>query len=119
MSVIPRLTKKPAYRVEDFAYVAIAAATPMVLIVTPSFPANTPREFVDYLKANPGKVNWASSGVNSTPHVSMAIFTAATGVKLTHVPYKGAAVALIDIVSGQVSGMHSSVASAESQIKSG
>ncbi|MGZ5230857.1 MAG: Bug family tripartite tricarboxylate transporter substrate binding protein, partial [Burkholderiales bacterium] len=45
----PLLTKKPAYRVEDFAYVAIAAATPMVLIVTPSFPANTPREFVDYL----------------------------------------------------------------------
>ena len=55
----------------------------MILIVTPSFPAKTPREFVDYLKANPGKVNWASSGVNSTPHVSLAIFTHATGVKLT------------------------------------
>ncbi len=114
----PLLTKKPAYRVEDFAYVAIAAATPMVLIVTPSFPANTPREFVDYIKANPGKVNWASAGVNSTPHVSMAIFTSATGVKLTHVPYKGAALALIDIVSGQVAGMHTSVASAEAQILS-
>jgi tripartite-type tricarboxylate transporter receptor subunit TctC len=114
----PLLTKKPAYRVEDFAYVAIAAATPMVLIVTPSFPANTPREFVDYIKANPGKVNWASAGVNSTPHVSMAIFTAAAGVKLTHVPYKGAALALIDIVSGQVAGMHTSVASAEAQIRS-
>ena len=87
----------------------------MVLIVTPSFPATTPREFVDYLKANPGKVNWASAGVNSTPHVSMAIFTAATGVKLTHVPYKGAALALIDIVSGQVAGMHTSVASAEAR----
>nr|ALS89805.1 tripartite tricarboxylate transporter family receptor [uncultured bacterium] len=114
----PLLTKKPAYRVEDFAYVAIAAATPMVLIVTPSFPAKSPREFVDYIKANPGKVNWASSGVNSTPHVSMAIFTSATGVKFTHVPYKGAALALIDIVSGQVAGMHTSVASAESQILS-
>ncbi|MGZ5090826.1 MAG: Bug family tripartite tricarboxylate transporter substrate binding protein [Burkholderiales bacterium] len=114
----PLLTKKPAYRVEDFAYVAIAAATPMVLIVTPSFPANTPREFVDYLKANPGKVNWASAGVNSTPHVSMAIFIGATGVKLTHVPYKGAALALIDIVTGQVAGMHTSVASAEAQIRS-
>jgi tripartite-type tricarboxylate transporter receptor subunit TctC len=113
----PLLSKRPLYQVEDFAYVAVAAATPMVIIVTPSFPANTPRELVDYLKANPGKVNWASSGVNSTPHVSMAIFTYATGVKLTHVPYKGGAPALIDIVSGQVAGMHTSVATAESQIR--
>ncbi len=114
----PLLSKKAPYRVEDFSFVAIAAATPMVLIVTPSFPASTPREFVDYLKANPGKVNWASAGVNSTPHVSMAIFTAATGVKLTHVPYKGAALALIDILSGAVAGMHTSLASAEAQIRS-
>ena len=114
----PLLAKKPLYRIEDFAQVAIAASTPMVLVVTPSFPASTPREFVDYLKANPGKVNWASAGVNSTPHVSMAIFTAATDVKLTHVPYKGAALALIDIVSGQVDGIHTSVASAEAQIRS-
>jgi tripartite-type tricarboxylate transporter receptor subunit TctC len=113
----PLLTKRPVYQIEDFAYVVIAAATPMVIIVTPSFPANTPRELVDYLKANPGKVNWASAGVNSTPHVSMAIFTHATGVKLTHVPYKGGAPALIDIVSGQVAGMHTSVATAESQIR--
>ena len=76
------LVKKPAYRVEDFAYVAIAADNPMVLIVNPSIPAKTPGEFVDYVKAHPGKVNWASAGVNSTPHISMAIFAAATGVKL-------------------------------------
>ncbi len=113
----PLLSKRPVYRIEDFAYVVIAAATPMVVIVTPSFPAHTPREFVDYLKANPGKVNWASAGVNSTPHVSMAIFTHATGVKLIHVPYKGGAPALIDVVSGQVAGMHTSVATAESQIR--
>ena len=112
------LAKKPPYRVEDFTYVAIAADNPMVIIVTPSFPAKTPGEFVDYLKANPGKVNWATAGVNSTPHVSMAIFTAATGVNLTHVPYKGGALALIDIVSGQVAGMHTSVATAEAQIRS-
>jgi len=114
----PLLSKRPVYQVEDFTYVVIAAATPMVIIVTPSFPANTPRELVDYLKANPNKINWASAGVNSTPHVSMAIFTYATGVKLTHVPYKGGAPALIDIVSGQVAGMHTSVATAESQIRS-
>ena len=113
------LMKKPLYRVEDFAYVAIVADTPMCIVVTPSFPANNPRELVDYLKANPGKVNWASSGVNSTPHVSMAIFTSATGVKLTHVPYKGGALAMVDVVSGQVAGIHTSVATAEAQIRSG
>jgi tripartite-type tricarboxylate transporter receptor subunit TctC len=113
------LAKKPAYRVDDFAYVAIAADNPMVLLVNPSFPAKTPGEFVDYVKANPGKVNWASAGVNSTPHVSMAILSAATGVKLTHVPYKGGALAMIDIVSGQVAGILTSVATAEAQIRTG
>lgn len=113
------LSKRPAYRVEDFSYVAVFAETPMVLLVTPAFPAKTPRELVDYAKAHPGKVNWATAGVNSTPHVSMAIFVSATGVKLTHVPYKGGAPAMIDIVSGQVAGMHTSVATAEAQIRSG
>jgi tripartite-type tricarboxylate transporter receptor subunit TctC len=112
------LVKKPAYRVEDFAYVAIAADNPMVLVVNPSFPAKTPGEFVDYVKAHPG-VNWASAGVNSTPHISMAIFAAATGVKLTHVPYKGGALAMIDVVSGQVAGILTSVATAEAQIRAG
>ena len=113
------LVKKPAYRVEDFAYVAIAADNPMVLIVNPSIPAKTPGEFVEYVKARPGKVNWASAGVNSTPHISMAIFEAATGVKLVHVPYKGGALAMIDVVSGQVAGILTSVATAETQIRTG
>ena len=113
------LVKKPAYRVDDFAYVAIAADNPMVLVVNPSIPAKTPGEFIDYVKAHPGKVNWASAGVNSTPHISMAIFEAATGVKLVHVPYKGGALAMIDVVSGQVAGILTSVATAESQIRTG
>ena len=113
------LVKKPAYRVEDFAYVAVAADNPMVLLVNPSIPAKTPGEFVDYVKARPGEVNWASAGVNSTPHISMAIFAAATGVKLVHVPYKGGALAMIDVVSGQVAGILTSVATAETQIRTG
>jgi tripartite-type tricarboxylate transporter receptor subunit TctC len=113
------LAKKPPYRVQDFAHVAIAADNPMVLVVHPSFPAKTPREFVDYVKANPGKVNWASAGVNSTPHISMEILAAATGIKLTHVPYKGGAPAMIDVVSGQVAGILTSVATAETPIRTG
>ena len=112
------LVKKPAYRVEDFAYVAIVADNPMVLLVNPSFPAKTPGEFVDYVKAHPG-VNWASAGVNSTPHIAMSMFVAATGIKLTHVPYKGGALAMIDVVSGQVAGILTSVATAETQIRTG
>ena len=113
------LAKKPPYRVEDFAYVAIVADNPMVLVVNPSFPARTPGEFVDYVKANPGKVNWASAGINSTPHIAMAVLAAATGIKLTHVPYKGGAPAMIDVVSGQVAGILTSVATAEAPIRQG
>ena len=112
------LVKKPSYRVEDFAYVAIAADNPMVLVVNLSIPAKTPGEFVDYVKAHPG-TNWASAGVNSTPHIALAMFAAATGVKLTHVPYKGGALAMIDVVSGQVAGILTSVATAETQIRTG
>jgi tripartite-type tricarboxylate transporter receptor subunit TctC len=91
----------------------------MVLVVHPSVPAKTPGEFVDYVKANPGKVNWASAGVNSTPHISMEILAAATGIKLTHVPYKGGAPAMVDVVSGQVAGILTSVATAEGPIRTG
>ena len=112
------LAKKPPYRVEDFAYVAIAADNPMVLVVNASFPAKTPGEFLDYVKANPGKINWASAGINSTPHISLAILAAATGVKLTHVPYKGGAPAMVDVASGRVAGILTSVATAEVHIRS-
>jgi tripartite-type tricarboxylate transporter receptor subunit TctC len=113
------LAKKPPYHVEDFSYVAIVADNPMVLLVNASFPAKTIGEFVDYVKANPGKVNWASAGINSTPHISLALFMAATGVKLIHVPYKGGAPAMVDVVSGQVAGILTSVATAEGPIKTG
>jgi tripartite-type tricarboxylate transporter receptor subunit TctC len=71
------------------------------------------------VKANPAKVNWASAGVNSTPHIAMAVLAAATGIKLTHVPYKGGAPAMIDVVSGQVAGILTSVATAEAPIRQG
>jgi tripartite-type tricarboxylate transporter receptor subunit TctC len=114
------LTKKPPYRVEDFAYVAIVADNPMVLVVHPSFPAKRPNEFVEYVKANPGKVNWASAGVNSTPHIAMAVLAAATGIKLTHVPYKGGAGQMIPAIMGnEVQFMFINMASSLSQIRAG
>lgn len=117
-TISPQLTRKPAYRVEDFEYVSVVAYTPLMIVVTPSFAAKTPRELVEHMKANPGKTNWGSAGVNSSPHVGLATFEYATGTRATHVPYKGAAVALIDVASGQIDAMITSVASAEAAIRS-
>lgn len=117
-TISPQLTRKPAYRVEDFEYVSVVAYTSLIIVVTPSFAPKTSRELVAHMKANPGKTNWGSAGVNSSPHVGLATFEYATGTRATHVPYKGAAAALIDVVSGQIDAMHTSAASAEAAIRS-
>ena len=114
----PLLARKPVYRTQDFDYVAVAAYSPFIIIVTPSLAAKTIRELVDYMKANPGKMNWGSAGVNSSPHVALATFAHATGVRVNHVPYKGSALAIIDVVSGQIDATSTTAASAEVQIRS-
>lgn len=118
-TIAPLLMKKPAYRVEDFTYVSVAVYTPLLIVVTPSFPAKSPRELVDYMKANPGKAKWGSAGVGSSPHVGLATLEHSTGTRATHVPYKGAAAALIEVASGQIDGLITSAASAEAVIRSG
>jgi tripartite-type tricarboxylate transporter receptor subunit TctC len=117
-TIAPLLMKKPVYRVEDFEYVSVAAYTPLLIAVTPAFPAKTPRELVAYMKANPGKTKWGSAGIGSSPHVGLATLEYATGTSALHVPYKGAAAALIDASSGQIDGMITSAASAEAAIRS-
>ena len=112
----PLLGKRVAYRVEDFTQVITIGYTPMVIVAQPSFPARNPRELVDYAKANPGKITWGSSGVGGSPHFALLIFQAATGIEVTHVPYKGTAPALTDIAAGQIQAMHSSVISAEAHL---
>lgn len=115
----PLLSKKPPYRIEDFAPVVFFGYTPLLILANPSFQAKNPRELLDYLKANPGKASWGSSGIGSSLHIGLALFQAATGVKVTHVPYKGSAPALTDLVGGQIQLMHTTTVSAEAQIKSG
>jgi tripartite-type tricarboxylate transporter receptor subunit TctC len=75
---------------------------PLVMEVNPSFPANTVPEFITYARANPGKVNIASGGIGSAGHVSGELFKMLTGVNMIHVPYRGAAPALTDLLGGQV-----------------
>ncbi|HET9577571.1 MAG TPA: tripartite tricarboxylate transporter substrate-binding protein, partial [Usitatibacter sp.] len=88
--------------ITDMAPVAGLIRSPNVMEVTNSFPAKTVQEFIDYCKANPGKINMASSGSGTSVHMSGELFMLMTGCKMTHIPYKGAGPALTDLIAGQV-----------------
>jgi tripartite-type tricarboxylate transporter receptor subunit TctC len=115
----PLLSKKSPYRVDDFAPVIFFGYAPLLILANPALPVKNPKELLEYLKANPGKVNWGSSGTGSSLHIGLAVFQAATGVNVTHIPYKGSAPAITDVVAGQIQFMHTTTVSAEAQIKSG
>jgi tripartite-type tricarboxylate transporter receptor subunit TctC len=103
----------------DIAPIANIARQPLVMLVHPSFPAKTLPEFIAYAKANRGKVNMASSGNGTSPHVAGELFKMMTGVDMVHVPYRGAAPALTDLLGGQVQAMIASTAATIPYIKSG
>ena len=111
------LRKRSSYKMEDFAPVVFIGYVPLIIVATPSLPANNIKEFVTYAKANPGKVTWASSGLGSSLHIGLALFQAASGVDVVHVPYKGTAPALLDVVPGRVQVMHTTTVSAATHIK--
>jgi tripartite-type tricarboxylate transporter receptor subunit TctC len=86
----------------DITPVASLVRGPLIMEVNPSFPAKTIPEFIAYAKANPGKINMASAGIGNTTHVAGELFMMLTGTKFTHVPYRGGAPAVADLISGQV-----------------
>ena len=88
--------------VRDITPVAGIARGTYVMVVHPSVPAKTVPEFIAYAKANPGKINMASAGTGSAPHVAGELFKTMTGVNMVHVPYRGDAPALTDLLGGQV-----------------
>jgi len=88
--------------IRDIAPVAGIVRFPLVMAVHPSVPAKTVPEFIAHAKANPGKINMASGGIGATPHVAGELFQMMTGVRMIHVPYRGAAPALTDLLAGQV-----------------
>jgi tripartite-type tricarboxylate transporter receptor subunit TctC len=112
----PMLMKRPPYRVGDFTQVVMIGYTPLMVVAHPAFPPNNPRELIAYAKANPGKISWGSSGTGGSPHFGLLMLQAATGIDVTHVPYKGSAPALVDIVAGQIQAMLTSVLSAEAHL---
>jgi tripartite-type tricarboxylate transporter receptor subunit TctC len=88
--------------IRDIAPVAGIMRGPLVMLVNPAFPAKTVPEFIAYAKANPGKINMASGGNGTTPHVTGELFKMMTGVDMVHVPYRGAGPAITDLLGGQV-----------------
>jgi tripartite-type tricarboxylate transporter receptor subunit TctC len=103
----------------DIAPVAGIVRVPNVMEVNPAVPAKTVGEFIAYVKANPGKVNMASSGNGTSVHLSGELFMAMTGAKMTHVPYRGAAPALTDLIGGQVQVMFDNLPSSIEHIRGG
>ncbi len=105
--------------IRDIAPVVGLVRTPNVMEVPPSFPAKTVAEFIAYCKANPGKINMASSGSGTSVHLSGELFKSMTGCDMLHVPYKGAGPALIDLMGGQVHVLFDNLPSSIGHIKSG
>jgi tripartite-type tricarboxylate transporter receptor subunit TctC len=111
--------RAPAYELRDFAPIALVTADPTVLVVRADGPYKTVKDFVDAAKANPGKINYSSSGVYGTLHVAMEIFADAAGIKLFHVPYQGGGPAVTALLGGQVEALASGPAPAIGQIRGG
>lgn len=119
-AVNPSLYSKLPYDTEkDLQPVASVARLPSVLVVNPALPVKSVQELVAYARAHPGKLTYASSGNATTSHVAGAMFTNMTKVNIVHVPYRGAAPAIIDIIGGQVDMMIDPVASSAQQVKAG
>ncbi len=112
ITVNPLLYKKIKFDPTQFEPVAIMTEIANVLLVRPDFPAKTAKEFIDYVKANPGKVNYASQGIGTTSHLTAALFEKVTGTKMVHVPFKGTSPALNALIGSQVDVIFMELASA-------
>ena len=115
-SLYSRLTHDP---VEDFSPISLLASEQAVLLVHPSVPATTVQEFIAYAKSRPGKIDYSSSGNGSAQHLFMAMFASMAGIQLNHIPYKGSAQAVTDLLGGQVSAQMPGLAAMRGHIREG
>lgn len=119
-AVNPALYKSLPYDTDKaFEPVALVAHSPNVLVVNPKLPINSVKELLAYAKANPGKLNYGSFGNGTSAHLAGELLKNLAGINMTHVPYKGSAPALTDLLGGQIQVMLTTVASVTSYIKSG
>lgn len=109
----------PFDTLRDFAPVAYIASAPFLLVLHPSVPANSVNELIAYIKARPGGLNYGSSGVGGGAHLAGEIFKTSAGVQLTHIPYKGAAPAMADLLGGQVTMVFDPIPTSITQVRAG
>ena len=111
--------KLPYDTLKDFTYVSLMSVAPLIMIAHPSLPANNVKELVALAKTKPGQLNFASSGVGAAAHLTMEMFKSRTGIEMQHIPYKGTAGALQDVVGGQINVMFDIVGPLMPQVRSG
>ncbi len=120
LAVGPAVYKNLGYvPTRDLAPIAMYAAIPYVLVVNPSVPANNIRELIALAKAKPGQLNFASSGSGGSPHLCGELFKSMAGIDIVHIPYKGAGIAMIDVLSGQIPMICTGATALAAHIKSG
>lgn len=118
--IAPMTQEKPSYDpVKDFAAVTMVSTTPYIMLVHPSLPVRSVKEFIALAKARPGQLNYASSGSGTPPHLAGELLKSVTGIAITHIPHKGAAPALTDLLAGQVSMLFNNPLTALPQMKAG
>jgi tripartite-type tricarboxylate transporter receptor subunit TctC len=113
------LRKKPSYALADFAPIVYVGFTPNIIVANPRVPSGNLKELIAYARANPGRINWASPGTGSNPHVALEMLKLSTGIDVVHVPFKGAVQAFTDLVAGQVDAQYTSYISSEAHVKAG
>ncbi len=118
-TVNPFLYQKLSYGLKDFSPITNVATGPMLIVVNPGVPANNVRELIALAKSQPGKVNFGSAGLGSQVHMAGEAFADAAGVEITHIPYKGEALAYTDLMAGQLQMMVGNIAAASPFVKSG
>src|SRR3954469_779111 len=119
-AVTPSVYPKMPYDAEkDLTPVALIAAAPFILVVHPTLPVKTVKDLIALAKSRPARINYASASNGGMPHLAGELFNSMTGVKLVHIPYKGAAPATVDLLAGQVSLMFNNMLSAMPHVKSG
>jgi len=111
--------KLPYDPVADFAPITLAAAAPLLLVVHPKIPVTSVKELIAYAKTRPGELNFCSAGNGSGSHLAGELFNTMTGVKLTHIPYKGSGLAITELIGGQVQLMFAGIVPIDPHVKSG
>jgi tripartite-type tricarboxylate transporter receptor subunit TctC len=114
------LYKKVNYDpIGDFSPITVAATAPNVLVINPNVPAKDVRELIAYAKSKPGELTYGTPGVGTSPHMSMELFKSMAGVDIRHIPYRGTAPAVTDIISGQIHAMFANALTARPQVEAG